>query len=92
MDAEIICSNMLSKADLATLLAECDFLQQGTFLGEMLPLQIVNTEERDALIRFRPFDTTLSYEVYTQYTFGRIFHDDFELRWQHESGQVHACI
>jgi len=88
MDAEIICSNVLSEANLATLLEQCAFLQQGTFLGETLPLQIVNTEKRDALIRFIPFDATLPYKMYAQYTFGRIFHPDFELRWQHEPGQV----
>jgi len=88
MDAEIVCNNMLSEADLATLLEQCTFLHQGTFLGETLPLHIVKPEERDELVRFISFDATLPYEMYAQYTFGRIFHTDFELRWQHESGKV----
>src|SRR6266498_4100256 len=88
MDAEIVCSNMLSEADLATLLEQCVFLRQGTFLGEALPRQVVSPEERDALVRFIPFDATLSYKAYAHYTFGRIFHPDFELRWQHDSGGV----
>jgi hypothetical protein len=88
MDAEIVCSNMLSEADLAALLEQCTFLQQGIFLGESLPLFIVSAEKRDTLIRFIPFYTTLPYEIYAKYTFGRIFHLDFELRWQHESGKV----
>jgi len=88
MDAEIVCSNVLSEADLATLLQQCTFLQQGTFLGEKLPLSIVRAEQRDELIRFITFDAALPYDTYAQYTFGRIFHPDFELRWQHESDQV----
>src|SRR4051812_17792106 len=88
MDAEIVCKGLLSKADLTTLLEQCTFLRQGIFLGESLPLHFVPLKGRDALIRFRPFDDTLSYEEYALYTFGRIFHDDFELRWQHEQGKV----
>lgn len=88
MDAEIVCSGLLSQDELATLLKQCTFLQQGTFLGESLPREVVHAEGRDALIRFTPFDATLSYEMYAQYTFGRIFHHDFELRWQHEAGKV----
>src|SRR6266852_5296477 len=88
MDAEIVCSNVLSEANLVTLLEQCTFLQQGTFLGETLPPYIVSTEQRDALICFIPFDATLPYDTYAQYIFGRIFHLDFELRWQHESGQI----
>jgi hypothetical protein len=88
MDTEIVCSNVLSKANLAALLEQCAFLQQGTFLGETLPIQIVRPQERDVLIRLKPFDATLPYETYAQFTFGRIFHVDFELRWQHDSGKI----
>jgi hypothetical protein len=88
MDAEIVCSNVLSEAELVALLKQCAFLRQGTFLGEALPRQFVNPEEREALIRFIPFDTTLSYSEYARYTFGRIFHSEFELRWQYDSGQA----
>ncbi len=88
MDSEIICSDVLSEADLVKLLDQCTFLQQGTFLGETLPPSIINTEQRDALISFKPFDSTLHYGTYTQYIYGRIFHPDFELRWQHDSGQI----
>jgi len=88
MDTEIVSSNVVSKTNLVALLEQCAFLQQGTFLGETLPFQIVRPQERDTLIRFMPFDITLPYEIYAQYTFGRIFHSDFELRWQHESDKV----
>lgn len=88
MNAEIVCSKLLNKTDLATLLAECPFLRDGTFLGEMVPAHTVHAEERDALVRFIRFDTTQPYERYVQYTSGRIFHDDFELRWQHEQDKV----
>jgi hypothetical protein len=88
MDAEIISGNVLSEADLATLLKQCEFLRQGTFLGEELPRQIVGAKEREALIRFTPFDATLTYDRYAQYTSGRIFHTDFELRWQQESDGI----
>lgn len=88
MSAEIVCSKLLSKTELATLLAECTFLQEGTFLGEMVPAHTVRPEERDALIRFIPFDITQPCDAYVQYTSGRIFHTDFELRWQHEQDKV----
>ncbi len=89
MEAEIVCSNMLSEADLITLLETCrPFLQHGIFLGEDFPLQIVNPKERDKLIRFIRFDVELSNETYAKYTYGRIFHPDFELRWQYDSGMI----
>jgi len=88
MSAEIVCSKLLSKTELATLLAQCAFLQEGTFLGEMVPAHTVSPEERDALVRFIRFDTTLPCNAYVQYTCGRIFHTDFELRWQHEQDKV----
>lgn len=88
MSAEIVCSKLLSKTDLATLLAGCTFLREGTFLGEMVPAHTVHPEERDALVRFVRFDTTQPYERYVQYTSGHIFHDDFELRWQLEQDKV----
>jgi hypothetical protein len=88
----VVYGALLTKADLAQLLKECTkeytFLQQGTFLGEDFPLRMVNAKERDTLIRFLPFDPDLPSEMYAHYTFGRIFHADFELRWQGEAEQV----
>ncbi len=84
----VVYGALLNKADLAQILAECTFLQDGTFLGEDFPLHPINAKERNTLIRFIPFDATLSYEMYAQYTSGRIFHTDFELRWQWEAEQV----
>jgi hypothetical protein len=84
----VVYGALLNKADLAQLLKECTFLQEGTFLGEDFPLHLVDTKERDTLIRFMPFNATLSYEMYAQYASGRIFHTDFELRWQREAERV----
>lgn len=83
MDDEIVCGKMLGREQLAMLLAQCAFLQDGTFLGEKVPHQIVLPQERDALLCFERFNAEQSYN-YARYTTGRIFHPNFELRWQHE--------
>lgn len=90
METEIISGNLLSEDELVQLLKQCTFLQQGIFLGEELPRRVIKEKERDALICFIAFDPTLPYNRYAQYTFGRIFHTDFELRWQHESDGI--CV
>jgi hypothetical protein len=84
----VVCGALLNKDELVQLLKACTFLHKGTFLGEDFPLHLVAPNERDTLIRFIPFDATLSFEMYAHYTYGRIFHADFELRWQPEAAQV----
>ncbi len=66
--------------DIAQLIADCQFPAEALFLAEMLPRHvIVKPEERQDLLRFTRFDTRIPF---TQYTSGRIFHQDFELRWE----------
>lgn len=84
----VVYGELLTRAELAQLLEKCTFLHQGTFLGEDFPLHLVDPKECDALIRFIPFDPNLTYEMYAQYTSGRIFHTDFELRWLPEAEKV----
>jgi hypothetical protein len=84
----VVYGKLLTRAELAQLLEKCTFLHQGTFLGEDFPLDLVSEKERDRLIRFIRFDAALTYEMYAQYTSGRIFHADFEVRWQPEGDMV----
>ena len=84
----VVYGKVLTRTELAQLLEQCTFLHEGTFLGEDFPLHLVNEEERERLIRFIRFDASLPYEMYAQYTSGRIFHPDFELRWQPEADKV----
>lgn len=92
-EAEILCSAVLNKDNFVMLLAQCKeerLFEQSIFLGEMQPRHFIRAEERDALIRFMLFDATRSSETYMQYTSGRIFNADCELRWQHEQDQLHV--
>ena len=84
----VVYGGLLTRTEFAQLLEKCTFLHQGTFLGEDFPLHLVSTGERDRLIRFIRFDSELSYDMYAQYTTGRIFHTDFELRWLPEAEKV----
>jgi hypothetical protein len=91
MESDIICTGLLTSSDFTEFILECTFLQQERevfFLGEILPACIITTaKEREPLIHIAPFDTTIPY---VQYTFGRIFHRDFELRWQSEENHLHV--
>lgn len=75
---EMVCTGVVD--DLAKLIADCKFPAQALFLAERLPRQVVvSAEERQDLLRFTYFDAHIPFAAYTS---GRIFHQDFELRWE----------
>lgn len=68
--------------DIAGLIANCKFQlkEKVLFLAEKSPQHVVEkAEERLELLRFTYFDENIPFADYTS---GRIFHPDFELRWE----------
>ena len=87
---EMLCAGPVD--DIDALIAECQFTaeeqQQALFLVESFPAYvIVNPQERQDLLRFWHFDAHISFANYTS---GRIFHPNFELRWEQNNGKIQA--
>lgn len=73
--------------DIDTLIAECQFPPEAMFLTEKFPQHVVKREERQNLLRFRRLDAT---KQFAEYAAGRIFNQDFELRWEKTGNGVQA--
>src|SRR5579863_1375181 len=71
--------------DITSLIAGCDFPDKTFFLGEQLPAWVVKPAERQNLLLFVNYKPTLPF---AEYTSGRIFHRDFELRWKQNDGDI----
>lgn len=85
---EMFCTGSVN--DIAALIAECHFISEEQskplFLAESLPQHVVGSpEERRDLLRFAQFATDIPFAKYTS---GRIFHQDFELRWEKNDGKI----
>lgn len=65
--------------DIADFIAGCECPDNALFLGEQQPTHVVKLEDRQNLLLFVDYKPTLPFAAYTS---GRIFHRDFELRWQ----------
>ena len=93
MAEEILCTG--SVHDLVALVAAFNFPPEAYVLVERLPQQVVNDAERQNLLRFvrlrdigRPRDRI----DIASYTSGRIFNEDFELRWEQASGKTNVVF
>jgi hypothetical protein len=74
--------------DITALIAACKFTSDALFLAEILPPHVVvSAKERQDLLCFAYFDAEIPFAKYTS---GRIFHQDFELRWQKNEGETDA--
>lgn len=74
--------------NIATFLKECAFLSDATgslLLLEMQPQKIVAKKERQNLLFFAEYPCELPLDEYTS---GRIFHTEFELRWEKTSSET----
>jgi hypothetical protein len=81
---EILCSGPVN--DLTSLIHTCQFPSDALFLAESLPWHVVvGAKERRDLLRFAKFDAKIPFANYTS---GRIFHPDFELRWGKNNGKL----
>ncbi len=84
MEKEILCAGPVE--DIDALIAACKFPPDALFLVEMLPQHVVvKPKERQDLLRFAYFDGKIRFSMYTS---GRIFHPEFELRWQKNDGKI----
>jgi hypothetical protein len=84
MTTELLYSGMVD--DIKTLIDECHIPDGTFFLGEQLPLHFVVTpEQRQNLLLFVPYTTNLPV---ARYMSGRVFHHDFELRWEKEDDKL----
>lgn len=71
--------------DIVGFIAGCNFPDDAFFLGEQQPARVVKPAERQDLLLFVDYEPTLPFAAYTS---GRIFHREFELRWQQENGRI----
>jgi hypothetical protein len=77
--------------DIAALIEACDFPENAYFLAELLPQRVISQEQRQDLLRFArvsdlkrrnaPADADKAKIDPALYTSGRIFCENFELRW-----------
>lgn len=95
METEIVCTGLLDHAAFTALLASCTFLQDAFLLLEKLPQQKVEPAKRADLLRCARFTASMldasssdTYIHFADYTSGRIFASDFELRWEHERDKL----
>jgi hypothetical protein len=80
---EILCSDLVD--DLDSLIHKCQFPSDALFLAESLPQHVVvGAKARRDLLRFAQFDVKIPFATYSS---GRIFHRDFELRWEKNNGK-----
>ena len=68
--------------DIARLVEACHFPQQSYVLVERQPKTIVGESERQNLLCFARLEDGIDIASYTS---GRIFHKDFELRWEQDA-------
>ena len=81
---EMLCTGSVD--DIAALIDACQFPSDALFLAEAVPQHVVTAaKERQDLLRFTHFDAEIPFAKYTS---GRIFHPDFELRWQKYDGKT----
>ena len=80
---EMLCSGLVD--DLNSLILKCQFPSDALFMAENLPQHVVvGAKARRDLLRFAKFDAKIPFATYTS---GRIFHRDFELRWEKNNGK-----
>lgn len=71
-------------ADFKEFIEACSFLLDSAgslILVEMHPQRMVQKEDRQNLLLFAEYPGKLPYKI-DEYTAGRIFHEEFELRWE----------
>ncbi len=86
---DIVCAGSVKDSeDLAALIQACQFPTKSLFLAEKLPTHVVvKAQARQDLLRFSSFAPDLPF---AEYTSGRIFCSQRELRWENhgQSSQV----
>src|SRR5258706_10770388 len=68
--------------DIAALVEVCHFPPESYVLVERQPKTIIGEHERPDLLRFVRLEDGINIASYTS---GRVFHRDFELRWEQDT-------
>ncbi len=83
---EIVYTGLVTAEEMGQVVAHCHFSQEARFLAEQLPTHIVNNrQERLDLLQFIYFNSDLSC---AEYTSGRIFQEDREMRWEKQGEKI----
>ena len=76
--------------DIGTLIASYQFPSDAFVLVEQLPTKVVLNTERQNLLLFTRLGDIEQHPSLSNYTSGRVFTLDFELRWERQDGLFHA--
>src|SRR6266700_3984363 len=79
-----------SVQDIAALVAAFNFPPQAYVLVESMPQHVV--KERQNLLRLVRLNNILDLAELTNFTSGRVFYEDFELRWERVSGKTQVVF
>lgn len=91
MTEEILCTGPVR--DVAALIRAGDFPQDAYFLAERLPQQvIVDPQQRQDLLRFARLRDISDDNDIARYTSGRVFDQDFELRWEKDADGSYKVV
>lgn len=72
--------------DIAAFIAACAFPPEAFVLAERFPQQVIKPEEQRNLLRFARLENNVDLGLFSS---GRIFHEQFELRWERETQTTH---
>jgi len=81
---EVLYTSRLSGPVLTQLIKDCAFQGEAYFLGEQLPTHMVRNDERQNLLCFTRYAPAIPFDNYTT---GRVFQQDSELRWERDGNQ-----
>jgi hypothetical protein len=83
---EVSYTGRVTADEMQQVVAHCHFGQDALFLGEHLPTHVITgTKERENLLRFTYFKSS---PPCREYTSGRIFQEDRELRWEKQGERI----
>jgi hypothetical protein len=78
--SEILYAGRIDSAGLASLITDCHFADNALVLMEQFPLHVISKSDREQLLSFTSY--AAGNIPFADYTAGRIFHEDAELRWE----------
>ena len=85
---EVLYTGQLTGPALKQLINDCTFQDDAYFLGEQLPTKMVSDNERQNLLCFTLYSPKIPFDNYTT---GRVFQLDRELRWEREGNQFRVA-
>src|SRR6266700_5500384 len=90
MTEEILYSGPLTDEDFLKLIATChkvNMFSDALTLIERFPAQVIKTKDRQDLLLFEQFTPGRNF---AEFTYGRIFTDQLELRWERRGQKMHV--